>query len=55
MPIPRPDLTQVDPSVRAYIESLEAELRRQQEAESAPDLEILSEPPSQVNPPPPLT
>ena len=51
MPIPRPDLTQVDPSVRAYIESLEAELRRQQEVESAPDLEILSEPPEPGEPP----
>ena len=51
MPISRPDLTQVDPSVRAYIESLEAELRRRRETKPAPELELLPEPPEPGEPP----
>ena len=34
MDIKRPDLSQVDPDVRAYIESLEAELERQRDKQS---------------------
>lgn len=51
--IERPDLSQVDPSVRAYIESLEAKLARrtrrdQDEPEASPSFQP-SEPPSGFN------
>ena len=35
MPLKRPDLSQVDPAVRAYVEALEAELERRKRAEAA--------------------
>jgi DNA gyrase subunit A len=56
MNIERPDLNEVDPGVRAYIEALEAEIERLRESEVAPEVnepaEVSfepSEPPTTIN------
>lgn len=55
MNLERPDLSQVDPQVRAYIEALEAELERLREEETASERAVAavllepSEPPTTLN------